>query len=157
MKTNIVLRIFMIFMTAVICMAVPMDASAQKQQAKGEGEFKAMFNEAYNQFRNKRGLEIADSLYHLAMEAGNTQIAVRSLLIPVKHECIKGHNEEAMLRVTERFMSEAKKYGYMDFFIVAYPFVSPIILMRVCTTRLWLISRKCSTLPRAVATAMAWL
>lgn len=116
MKTNIVLRIFMIFMTAVICMAVPMDASAQKQQAKGEGEFKAMFNEAYNQFRNKRGLEIADSLYHLAMEAGNTHIAVRSLLIPVKYECIKDHNEEAMLRVTERFMSEAKKYGYMDFF-----------------------------------------
>ena len=103
-------------MAAVMWMAVPTDMSAQKQPVGASGRFKAMFNEAYNQFRDKRGLEIADSLYHLAMEAGDTQAAVRSLVVPVKHECIKDHNEEAMLRVTGRFMNEAEKYGYMDFF-----------------------------------------
>lgn len=103
-------------MAAAMWMAVPTDISAQRQPVGASGRFKAMFNEAYNQFRDKRGLEIADSLYHMAMEVGDTQAAVRSLLVPVKHECIKDHNEEAMLRVTERFMNEAEKYGYMDFF-----------------------------------------
>ena len=90
--------------------------AAPQRQPKDFAAMKALYAEAYRHFREERGLQLADSLYRMAMAAGETGMAVQSLTIPMKYECDRDNNFERVEQATGRIMEEARKYNHMDYF-----------------------------------------
>lgn len=100
----------------------PLAAVGQNRESDQQKRFREMYNEAYKHFRETRGLMLADSLYHMAMAAGDTDVALQALMVKVKHESEKDDNFDNVERSVAQLMTLAKKCNSMRLFYTGVSF-----------------------------------
>ena len=100
----------------------PSEAVCQNHESDQQKLFRNIYTEAYKHFRERRGLVLADSLYRMAMEAGDTDVALQALMVKVKHESEKDDNFVNVEQCTAQLMNLAKKCNSMKYFYTGVSF-----------------------------------
>lgn len=97
-------------------------ASAQEGQAgkavlsPQEARIAALYREAYNNFKNERGLVLADSVRRMAEASGDAEAVMKAMVIPIKYESLKNSNVKKVEQLTDELMAYAQKHGSVPFF-----------------------------------------
>ena len=105
-----------LWLVAVALLALTPTASAKTPASKDAARLQSLYREAYGKFRDRCCLPRADSVFSMAMAAGNTRLAAQALAIPIKYECTLDSNYAAVCRAADRLMDFARKHKYTDFF-----------------------------------------
>lgn len=108
-----------VFVSASIAAAPAQGVQAQRSLPQYEARIATLYQEAYNNYKNERGLALADSVRRMAEAAGDAEEVMKAMIIPIKYECQKTDNLENVVRRTDELMSYAQKHGSVTFFYSA--------------------------------------
>lgn len=104
------------FVTVRVAVASAQNVQSGKPVSQYEARVAALYQEAYNNYKNERGLALADSVRRLAEAEGDTEGVMKAMMIPVKYECLKTDNFKNVVRRTDELMDYALKHGNVPFF-----------------------------------------
>lgn len=116
MKAKTLSIISALWLAIMALTALPLTAPAQPAPAQDFARIQRLYSEAYKRFRDRSCLPLADSVFRMAVAAGETRLAAQTLVIPVKYESTRDSNYTAVSRAADRLMDFARKNKCMDYF-----------------------------------------